>query len=35
MKVCLQDDCVKRCSNEKEGLPQVPKENSSLVVLFY
>jgi len=34
-KVCLQDSCVKRRSNEKEGLPQVPKENSSLVVLFH
>ena len=34
-KVCLQDDCVKRRSNEREGLPRVPKDNSSLVVLFH
>ena len=29
MKVCLQDDSVKRRLNKKEGLPRVPKENSS------
>jgi hypothetical protein len=34
-KVCLQDDSVKRRLNKKEGLPRVPKENTSLVVLFH